>query len=96
MLVQQGRPARPYNVCSGRAYRMRDLLDALVGRSHRTIDIVIDPSRLRPGDRPVIAGDRSRISAETGWTPEIPIERTLDDLLNYWRQETARTLTRHS
>ena len=96
MLLQHGRPARPYNVCSGQAYRVRDLLDALVGLSHRTIDLVVDPSRLRPGDRPVIAGDRSRISAETGWTPEIPIQRTLDDLLNYWRHETARTLTRHS
>jgi GDP-4-dehydro-6-deoxy-D-mannose reductase len=96
MLLQHGRPARPYNVCSGQAYRVRDLLDALVGLSHRTIDLVVDPSRLRPGDRPVIAGDRSRISAETGWTPEIPIQRTLDDLLTYWRHETARTLTRHS
>jgi nucleoside-diphosphate-sugar epimerase len=38
----------------------------------------------------VIAGDRSRIAAETGWTPAIPIERTLEDLLTYWRRETAR------
>ena len=96
MLVQHGRPARPYNVCSGQAYRVRDMLDVLVGLSHQTIDIELDPSRLRPSDRPVIAGDRSRLSAETGWTPEIPIERTLDDLLNYWRQEIARTLTRRS
>jgi len=96
MLVQRGRPARPYNVCSGQAYRVRDLLDALVGLSHRAIEIVVDPSRLRPGDRPVIAGDRSRIGAEAGWAPEIPIERTLDDLLDYWRHETARALTRHS
>ena len=96
MLLQHGRPARPYNVCSGRAYRVRDLLDALVGLSHRSIEIEIDPSRLRPSDNPVVAGDHSRISAETGWTPEIPIERTLDDLLNYWRHETARASTRPS
>ena len=50
-----------------------------------SIDIEVDPSRLRPSDNPVVAGDHSRISAETGWTPGIPIERTLDDLLNYWR-----------
>jgi GDP-4-dehydro-6-deoxy-D-mannose reductase len=37
----------------------------------------------------VIAGDRSRIEAETGWVPAIPIERTLDDLLNYWRRQTS-------
>ena len=87
LVVQRGQPRRPYNVCSGNAYRVRDLLDALIGLSQAPIEIRVDPSRLRPSDNPVIAGDRSRIGAEAGWTPEIPIERTLDDLLNYWRRE---------
>jgi len=87
LVVQRGQPRRPYNVCSGEAYRVRDLLDALIGLSRASIDIQVDPSRLRPSDNPVIAGDRSRIGAETGWIPSIPIERTLDDLLNYWRRE---------
>jgi len=87
LVVQHGQPRRPYNVCSGEAYRVRDLLDALIGLSGLSIEIQVDPSRLRPSDNPVIAGDRSRIGAEAGWTPEIPIERTLDDLLNYWRRE---------
>jgi GDP-4-dehydro-6-deoxy-D-mannose reductase len=84
-IVDRGTPARPYNVCSGHAYRVRDLLDVLVGLSRVSIAIEIDPSRLRPSDNPVVAGNRSRISSETGWIPEIPIERTLADLLNYWR-----------
>ena len=84
-IVDRGAPARPYNVCSGHAYRVRDLLDVLVGLSRVSIAIEIDPSRLRPSDNPVVAGNRSRISSETGWIPEIPIERTLADLLNYWR-----------
>ena len=87
LVVRHGEPRRPYNVCSGEAYRVRDLLDALIGLSGVSIEIQVDPSRLRPSDNPVIAGDRSRIGAETGWTPEIPIEQTLDDLLNYWRRE---------
>ena len=87
LVVQRGRPRRPYNVCSGETYRVRDLLDALIGLSRASIEIQVDPSRLRPSDNPVIAGDRSRIGAEAGWTPEIPITRTLDDLLNYWRRE---------
>ena len=90
LVVQQGQPGRPYNVCSGEAFRVRDLLDALVGLSRASIEIEVDPARLRPIDNPVIAGDRSRIGAETGWIPEIPIERTLDDLLNYWRRQIAR------
>jgi GDP-4-dehydro-6-deoxy-D-mannose reductase len=87
LVVRHGRARRPYNVCSGKAYRVRDLLDALIALSQGSIEIEVDPSRLRPSDNPVIAGDRSRIGAEAGWTPEIPIERTLDDLLNYWRRE---------
>jgi GDP-4-dehydro-6-deoxy-D-mannose reductase len=88
-VVRHGQTRRPYNVCSGRAYRVRDLLDALIGLSTVRIEVQVDPSRLRPSDNPVIAGDRSRIEAETGWAPAIPIERTLDDLLNYWRRETS-------
>jgi uncharacterized protein (TIGR00297 family) len=74
-IVQRGRPARPYNVCSGAAYRVRDLLEALVGLSRVPITIEVDPARLRPSDNPVIAGDRSRITSETGWVPGIPIEQ---------------------
>ena len=84
-MVERGHPARPYNVCSGNAYRVRDLLDALVSLARVPIAIEVDPARLRPSDNPVIAGDRSRITSETGWAPAIPIERTLGDLLNYWR-----------
>jgi GDP-4-dehydro-6-deoxy-D-mannose reductase len=89
LVVQHGQSRRPYNVCAGRAYRVRDLLDALIALSSVRIDVQVDPSRLRPSDNPVIAGDRSRIEAETGWVPAIPIERTLDDLLNYWRRQTS-------
>jgi len=90
LVVQRGTPARPYNVCSGQAYRIRDLLEWLIGRSRTPIRIEMDPERLRPSDNPVIAGDRSRISTETGWAPKIPIQQTLDDLLDYWRAQTAR------
>lgn len=91
LVVERGRPARPYNVCSGRAYRVRDLLDALVALAKVPIAVEVEAGRLRPSDNPVIAGDRSRITNETGWIPQILIEQTLRDLLNYWRSETAAT-----
>ena len=84
-IVEKGRPGRPYNVCSGTAHRVRDLLDHLVSLSKVPITVMVDPSRLRPSDNPVVVGDRSRITAETGWSPAVPIEQTLADLLNYWR-----------
>ena len=90
LIVKHGTPARPYNVCSGQAYRVRDLLDRLIGRSRTPIRVELDPERLRPSDNPIIAGDRSRIGSDTGWEPHIPIQQTLDDLLDYWRARTAR------
>jgi GDP-4-dehydro-6-deoxy-D-mannose reductase len=89
LVVRHGAPRRPYNVCSGRAYRIRDLLDTLVRMSSASIAIELDPKRLRPSDNPMIAGNPSRIAAETGWEARIPIERTLRDLLDYWRKKTG-------
>jgi GDP-4-dehydro-6-deoxy-D-mannose reductase len=90
LIVERGRPRRPYNVCAGRAYRIGDLLKTLVGMSHERIALEEDPARMRPSDNPVLLGDRSRIGAEVGWEPEIPIERTLSDLLEHWRNATSR------
>jgi GDP-4-dehydro-6-deoxy-D-mannose reductase len=85
LIAQDGGPGRPYNVCSGRAVAIGDLLNMLLARAHTSIRILEDPSRLRPNDVPVLLGDPSRIQAELGWTREIPLEQTLDDLLEYWR-----------
>ncbi|MCA1559866.1 MAG: GDP-mannose 4,6-dehydratase [Acidobacteria bacterium] len=88
-LVERGRPSRPYNVCRGEAYRIADLLETLVGMARKMIRIEVDPARLRPSDIPVVLGSPRRIQAETGWQSEIPIQRTLADLLDYWRRVTA-------
>jgi GDP-4-dehydro-6-deoxy-D-mannose reductase len=89
LLLTSGRPRRPYNVCSGTAYRVGDLMEGLVRLSRLHIAIEVDPERLRPSDNPVVLGDRSRILDEVGWAPEIPIERTLADLLEYWRHQAG-------
>jgi GDP-4-dehydro-6-deoxy-D-mannose reductase len=86
-LAASGRPARPYNVCTGIAYRVGDLLERLLGLARRPVKVEPDPARMRPSDNPLVLGDPSRILAETGWRAEIPIERTLADLLDWWRVE---------
>jgi GDP-4-dehydro-6-deoxy-D-mannose reductase len=84
-LAERGTPLRPYNVCSGRAYRMRDLLDILVSKARVRVTIEVDRARLRASDNPIVLGSHARLTADTGWQPEIPIEKTLADLLDYWR-----------
>lgn len=88
-LVDRGQPSRPYNVCSGRAYPVKDLLDILLGLARVRVSVRTDAARLRPSDNPIVLGDGSRIHAETGWTARIPIEQTLADLLEYWRRHVA-------
>ena len=84
-LMAHATPARPYNVCSGRALAIGALVETFLARAKTRIDVVQDPALLRRNDAPLLVGDPARIHAETGWQAEIPIERTVDDLLAYWR-----------
>jgi GDP-4-dehydro-6-deoxy-D-mannose reductase len=85
-LVERGQPGRPYNICSGWAHSIGDVLDTLLRLARVTIAIRVDPARLRPADQPLLLGDPGRIRREIGWTPQIPLERTLEDVLDYWRR----------
>lgn len=88
-LAAKGRRGEVYNVCTGHAVVIRDLVEALVGRARVPVAIVQDPARYRPVDVPVVVGSPARLSAETGWTPDIPLDRTLDDILEWWRSQTG-------
>ena len=92
LIVEQGITGRPYNVCSGRAITIRELLDRLLARARVPIRVRIDPTRLRPNDVPLLLGDPTRIQTELGWLPEIPLDRTLDDLLDDWRSRATSPL----
>jgi GDP-4-dehydro-6-deoxy-D-mannose reductase len=89
LIVDRGLSGRPYNVCSGRAVAIRDVLEMLLAEARVPIRVVIDPARLRPNDVPVLLGDPTRIRAELGWAPVIPLQQTLHDLLEYWRDRSA-------
>lgn len=89
LLGERGTPGRPYNICSGRAHRIGDLLEMLLARARAAVTIASDPARLRPSDNPLILGNPARVSTEVGWHATIPIEETLADLLDYWRNRVA-------
>jgi GDP-4-dehydro-6-deoxy-D-mannose reductase len=89
LLVERGQPRRPYNVCRGEAYRVGDLLERLVSMARVALRVTTDSARMRPSDTPVVLGDASRLERETGWSPSMPIEQTLADLLDYWRARVS-------
>lgn len=85
LLAEHGESGQVYNVASGQHRAIRDVLDYLRSRVSAEIRVEVDPSRLRPSDMPVFAGDVSRLRDCTGWEPRFAFEETLDDLLASWR-----------
>jgi len=84
-MMKSAKPGIPYNVCSGRAVSIRTLVELLRARAMLPITVEQDPARFRPNDTPLVLGDHSRLTADTGWTPQIRIDQTIADLLTYWR-----------
>ena len=83
--LEKCEPGEAYNICSGKDWSVKQILDTLLGMSKLEIEIREDPARLRPSDVPVLLGDNTKFVKATGWKPEIPFERTLSDILEYWR-----------
>lgn len=88
-LMARGRPGAVYNVCSGRPWVVRDVLDSLVRAARVPVSVRVSPALLRPNDVPCVWGSFERLSRETGWSPTIPLETTLNDLLDDWRRQLA-------
>jgi len=84
-LLERGRSGVAYNVCRGAGVRLTEVLRLLVARARVALRVEPDPARLRPADVPWLVGDPARITHDTGWQAEIPLEQTLDDVLEEWR-----------
>lgn len=89
-LLEKGTVGEIYNVCSGRAVLLADLVKGLQRNCGVEVKIEIDPARLRPAEVPQIVGDAGKLHRITGWLPKISLERTLNELLVYWRNEIKR------
>lgn len=85
LLIQHGKAGETYNIGSGHAIAIQELLDTILSLSHVNITVEIDAARLRPSDIPIIKADIHKVHTATGWTPEISLEQTLLETLNYWR-----------
>lgn len=85
LLAEAGRPGEVYNVGSGTAHSAQEILDALCAMARCPIRVEQDPARMRPSDTPVICCDHTKLTADTGWQPILPLERILRDTLDYYR-----------
>ncbi|MGQ9707438.1 MAG: GDP-mannose 4,6-dehydratase [bacterium] len=86
LILEKGTPGEVYNVASGKGYKVAKVLEILKDFSKVSFEVRQDPKRLRPSDVELLIGDPSKLKQATGWEPRIPFEKTLEDLLNYWRE----------
>lgn len=85
-LIMKGVAGETYNVGSGNAQEIRQILEKVVAMSDVKIRVKTDPNKIRPVDVPIIEADITKLNALTGWKPEIPVERTIRETLDYWRR----------
>lgn len=84
--LEKGDAGDVYNIGSGRAVTIQELLNLILTMTDVSIDVRPVPERMRPSDVELLVCDCSKFSRVTGWKPEIPLEQTIRDLLNYWRE----------
>jgi GDP-4-dehydro-6-deoxy-D-mannose reductase len=89
LLAERGQAGEAYNICSGRDVAIEEIARRLLALSDADLTLEVDPGRLRPVDVPIVRGDPSRVTAATGWHPDIGLETTLADTLAHWRAELA-------
>lgn len=87
LLIQNGKSGETYNIGSGHAISIQELLDIILSLSATEILVSTDPARLRPSDIPIIEADISKLQETICWHPEISLKQTLFETLNYWREK---------
>ncbi len=85
LIAEKGTPGEVYNVGSGVTYSAQEILDRLTELASCLVPVEQDPAKMRPSDTPVICCDHSKLTRDTGWEPEIPLETILRETLQEWR-----------
>ncbi len=85
LIAEKGKPGEVYNVGSGETHSAGEILDKLIALANCPVPVRQDPARMRPSDTPVIRCDRTKLTRDTGWVPEIGLDRILEDTLEYYR-----------
>jgi GDP-4-dehydro-6-deoxy-D-mannose reductase len=89
MILERGDPDAVYLACSGRSRPVRDLVEGLAPLARIPVTFASHAGLRRAGEQPDLYGSPARLRDDTGWMPEIPIETTLADTLDWWRERAV-------
>jgi nucleoside-diphosphate-sugar epimerase len=88
-IVERGKPGEVYNIGRGAPDSIKGILDKLLALSTAAVEVVTEADRIRPSDEPTLYPDISRIQ-KLGWTPQISLDQTLAELLEFWRHDSEK------
>ena len=89
LISEKGTAGEVYNISGDKAYKISDIIEIIRKNSQSKIEIEVDSRLLRPTDEPVIFGDSTKIKNCTGWSQQYTIEKTIIDMLEYWRKKIS-------
>lgn len=85
LLAEKGTPGEAYNISSENVYQMKEVVELIEKQIDHKLEIKVDASLIRPTDEKIIVGDVSKLKRDTGWKQRITMEKTIADMLEYWR-----------
>ena len=86
-LIRNGKSGEIYNVCSGKGHSLNDIIAIVANKLGVKVQIKKDESLVRPKDNMIIVGNNEKINEHVGWKPQIPLEKTLDDMIEFWKKQ---------
>ena len=86
LLADKGTAGDVYNLSSENIYQMSDIVTMIEEQIGHKLEIKVDPTLIRPTDEKIIVGDVTKLKRDTGWKQDIPMQQTITDMLDYWRQ----------
>jgi len=89
LLLRGGKNGEIYNVCSGRGVALKEVVYFIADYFKIKVELKMDQSLVRPNDNPVIIGNNIKIKNELGWQPELPLEKSIADICDYWMGRQA-------
>lgn len=87
LLADKGTAGDVYNISSEHIYQMKEIVEMIEKQIGQKFEIQVDPKLLRPTDEKIIVGDITKLKRDTGWSQQIPMEQTVADMLDYWRNK---------
>ena len=84
LLFKKGRKGEVYNICSGKGILLRDIIFQMSSLLGMEINIETDPQLVRPNENKKVIGSYKKIRDELGWEPQIPLQKSLSDIIGYW------------